>query len=188
MGVSSGKSRVADLAFQVFARALHPDWFLTRAHRRVGREGWQADARIVEGGHVLHWACGPIRLTEILGDSRALLPERGLLLPSPVKQERSTSLRPGEPLEYHACFEAERLDREVFYHVCDELALDGASAKGGLFHRFAPGNRLAPPAVSRIHIEARARGLTVHTFHTFPDECAIVRTQSLFEVRVPVPR
>ena len=93
MGVSSGKSRVADLAFQVFARALHPDWFLTRAHRRVVRDGWQADARIVEGGHVLHWACGPIRLTEILGDSRALLPERGLLYHSPVKQERSASLR-----------------------------------------------------------------------------------------------
>jgi len=27
----------------------------------------------------------------------------------------------------------------------------------------------------------------VHTFHSFPDERAIVRTQSLFETRVALP-
>ena len=35
MGVSSSRARVADLAFQVFNRALHPDWFSTRVYRRI---------------------------------------------------------------------------------------------------------------------------------------------------------
>ena len=49
MGVSFRKSRVSDLSFQVFSRALHPDWFAVRRHRRITRDGWEADIRIVEG-------------------------------------------------------------------------------------------------------------------------------------------
>src|SRR5262249_10885810 len=51
MGVSSGRLRVADLSFQVFRRPMHPDWFTTRAFRRVEHRGWGADLRIIEGGH-----------------------------------------------------------------------------------------------------------------------------------------
>ena len=35
MGVGFGRSRVADLTFQVFNRSLHPEWFATREFRRV---------------------------------------------------------------------------------------------------------------------------------------------------------
>lgn len=186
MGVRSGRSRVADLAFQVFGQALHPEWFATRAHRRIHREDWQADVRVIDGGHVVHWAHGPVRLTEVLGAADLRLPEAGLLYHSAIRQERSTTLGPAETVEYQTCFESERLDREVFFHICDELILD--APKTGLFHRFEPGNRLAPSPISRLHIESRVRGLSVHTFHTFPEELTIVRTQSLFEVRSRVPR
>jgi hypothetical protein len=37
MGVSFGRSRVADLSFQIFSRAIHPDWFAVRQHRRIGQ-------------------------------------------------------------------------------------------------------------------------------------------------------
>ncbi len=43
MGVSSGRSRVADLTFRVFDRTLHPDWFATREFRRIEQLGWEAD-------------------------------------------------------------------------------------------------------------------------------------------------
>ena len=57
------------------------------------------------------------------------------------------------------------------------------ASRGRLFHRFAPLNRMAPAPISHIHFESRTRGLSVHAFHSFPDERAIVRTQSLFEPR-----
>jgi hypothetical protein len=186
MGVSSGRARVGDLAFQIFGRALHPDWFAVRAHRRVVQTGWEADVRIIEGGHAIVWGSGPARLTEVLAGPETLLPEPGLLYHSPVRRDRATSLRPGERVEYQACFEVERVDAEVFAHLCDELTLD--ATKGALFHRFAPANRMAPAPISRVHVEARARGLSVQAFHTFPGERAIVRTQSLFEVRPPSSR
>jgi hypothetical protein len=184
MGVSFGRSRVADLAFQVFGRALHPEWFDVKEHRRVAREAWEADVRIIEGGHAILWRCGPVCLTEALTAAETPLPEPGLLFHSPVRHERSTLLRPGPTIEYQTCFEVERVDAEVFRHLTDEMTLD--PSKGGLFHRFRSSNRLAPSPLSRINVEARARGLSVQGFHTFPDERAIVRTQSLFEVR-PTP-
>jgi hypothetical protein len=42
---------------------------------------------------------------------------------------------------------------------------------------------MAPAPITHLRYEARVKGLTVHAFHTFPDERAVVRTQSLFEPR-----
>jgi hypothetical protein len=179
MAVTSGRAPVASTAFQVFAKTIHPDWFTVRGHRRLTQESWEADVRIIEGGHVVLFRSGAVRLTEVLAGPEVVLPEPGLLFHSPIKHERSASLQPSGAVEYQTCFEVERVDTAVFAHLCDEMVLD---AKGGrLFHRFAPSNRLAPAPISLIHVEARTSGLSVLAFHSFPDERAIVRTQSLFE-------
>lgn len=181
MGVSSGRSRVADLAFQVFARAIHPDWFAVRGHRRIKKGAWEADIRIVEGGHAVTWRAGQVVLTEVISGPETPLPESGLLLHSAVSRERTADLHPAAGVEYQTCFEVERADLEVFRHLSEELTLD--AAPGDLFHRFAARDRLAPAPVSRLHAEARSDGLSIQSFHTFPDERAIVRVQSLFEIR-----
>jgi hypothetical protein len=120
-----------------------------------------------------------MRLTESLTGPETLLPEPGRLFHASLNRARSTSLRPGAGVEYQACFEVERVDPEVFAHLSDEMTLD--ATPGRLFHRFAPGDRMAPPPITHLRFETRVEGLTVHAFHTFPDERAIVRTQSLFE-------
>jgi hypothetical protein len=171
---------VADLAFQVFNRALHPDWFATRVYRRIPQERWGADVRIIEGGHAIVFGTGPIRLTEVLCGPETSLPEPGLLFQSAIKTERSTSLQPGGIFEYQACFEVDRVDREVFRHLCEEMIADGSGQT--LVHHFRSSNRLAPPPLSHVLVEPRVRGLSVQAFHTFPDECAIVRSQSLYEL------
>lgn len=181
MGVSHSRSRVADLAFQVFSRSVHPDWFAVREHTRVKQEGWEADLRVIEGGHAVIFRSGGIRLSEVLAGPETLLPEPGLLFHSPIRHERTTTLRPNACVEYQTCFEVERVDPEVFAHLTDEMTLD--ASRGHLFHRFDPVNRMAPAPITHLRYEARVRGLTVHAFHSFPDEHAIVRTQSLFEPR-----
>ncbi len=188
MGPGSNRSRVADLAFQVFDRAIHPDWFGVRAHRRVAADGWQADIRIVDGGHAITWRSGVVRLTEVLTGPPTALPGDGRIFHSPIRHERATTLRPARGVEYQACLEVERVDAEVFAHLCDEMAVD--AARDRLFHRSAGSNRMAPAAISHLAFESRVGGLLVHAFHSYPDERAIVRTQSLFEapVALPAPR
>lgn len=180
MGVSFGRSRVADLSFQVFARAIHPDWFSVREHRRLTRTGWDADVRLIEGGHAVVWSSGPCRVSEVLCGPETPLPEPGLMFHSPVVRERSIELHPSLRVDYQGCIETERVPEEVFRHLCEEMVLD--ARRGGLFHRFERTNRLAPPPLSLLTIEPRPRGLSVQAIHTFPDECAVVRSQSLFEI------
>jgi len=186
MGVGFGRSSVADLAFQVFNRSLHPDWFATREFRRVEQTGWEADLRIIDGGHAIVFRSGSIRIAEVLSGPETILPEPGLLFRSHLRRERSTLLRPGGTIEYQSCLEVERVDIEIFNHLCDEIAIDASGHF--LFHRFHSSNRLAPEPVSRIQINARVRDLSIQSFHGFPDECAIVRTQSLFELKTPPSR
>jgi hypothetical protein len=180
MGVSSGRGLVAEAAFRVFDRALHPDWFATRVHRRVPQGLWEADVRIIDGGHVIIFGSGPVRLTEVLCGPATPLPESGLLFHSAIKRERSTTLHPGGNIAYQTCFEVERVDRDVFRHLCDEMIADGS--RQSLIHSFRSPNRLLPSPLTHVHIEPRARGLSLQSFHTFPDECAILRSQSLYEL------
>jgi hypothetical protein len=163
----------------VFSRVVHPDWFAVREHRRVTRDGWEADVRIVEGGHAVSFRKGGMRLTEVLVGPDTELPDVGLLFHSPLRHERTASLRPNPALEYLTCFEVERVDPEIFHHLTDEMTLDAGPAR--LFHRYNSDSRMAPSSITHVRYEARARGLLVHAFHTFPKENAVVRTQSLFE-------
>lgn len=182
MGVGSDRTRVADLSFQLFGRTLHPEWFRVRAHKRYAQAGWEADVRIVEGGHLLQWARGPLRMTEILvGPLDEALPETGRLYQSVVKQERTTTQRLSPAVTYHGCFAVERVSPGIFAHLDAELQLEGASRRG-LFHRYGGGHRFESAPLSQLTIEAHPKRLSIHAFHTFPDDQAIVRTQSLFEI------
>jgi hypothetical protein len=162
---------------------IHPDWLTTRVHRRVGQGSWEADIRIIDGGHVIGFRSGSARVSEILINSETVLPEEGILSRSPIQNERTVQFRPGGIVEYQSCCEVERLENEVFHHLEQEMTLEGS--RGDLFYRFPSMNRLAPVPITRIHLESMLSGLMVHTFHTFPEENAIVRTQSLFEPIVP---
>ncbi len=186
MGVSFGRLRIADLTFQVFRRPMHPDWFAARAFRRVEHRGWSADLRIIEGGHVILFRSDGLRLSEILSGPETPLPEPGLLFHCHLRGERTAHLRPDGPIEYQSCLDVERTDPEVFRHLCEEMTLD--ADRDALFHRFRSANRLAPPPISHLHIDAQATTLAIQSFHTFPDECAIVRTQSLFDLKPPPSR
>ena len=42
--------------------------------------------------------------------------------------------------------------------------------------------RMAMGALSYIHVETRSRRLLVQAFHTFPDDYAIVKSQSVFQL------
>lgn len=179
MGVGSERTKIADLMFQVYGRALHPEWLPQRAHRRITRSNWEADLRLADGAQAIVWSSGDVRLTEVLCPSDFVLPDTGCLFRSNVRYERSATLHPAPGIEYQTCFESERVEPEVFMHLYAELTLD--ADRGGMLVRECPTNRLVTPRISHMTFEATPRGLAVQSVHAFPDERAIVRVQSLFE-------
>ncbi len=186
MSLSPTPSRVSDLLFQVFNRGLHPDWFATRRFRRVEQQGWEADLRIIEGGHAVVFRAGSILLTEVLCGPDTAFPETGRLFQSGLGRERSTILRPGGTIEYQSCMESEQVDIEVFRHLSDEAAT--STSTNALLFTARGSNRLLPPPLSLIEITPRQGDLSIQSIHTFPAERRIVRTQSLFELKAAAPR
>ena len=81
-------------------------------------------------------------------------------------------------LAYHVEFSLEPVERETFWTYQKELTQAGE--REGLLHCFEPSGRFDLGALSYIHLESRDRSFKVQAFHTFPDDYAIVKSQSVF--------
>jgi hypothetical protein len=119
-------------------------------------------------------------MTEVATTATSPLPQKRRLLSYRLKGERTDRLECRGGASYQVSFSLEPVEPEVFWTFQQELALDGE--RQGLLHRFDSGGRLAIGALSYINVETRNRSLLVQAFHTFPEDCAIVKSQSLFEV------
>lgn len=176
----SVRPRAAELVFQLYGRVLHPELFEIRARRLISRGGYTVTLLITTAGHVVTWCRDGLTLTEVAAGSSHPLPQRRRLLSHRLGGERSDRVECRGGVRYQTCFQLETLDHDLFWTFQQELVAQ--SAKRGLTHRFEAPARLDVGAFSWIDVETRPRSLLVQTFHTFPDDRAIVKTQSLFEI------
>ncbi len=77
-------------------------------------------------------------------------------------------------------FQLEPVEPEVFWTFQQELASDGL--RQGMLYRFNSSGRMALGALSYVNVETRSRHMLVQAFHTFPDDYAIVKSQSIFQL------
>lgn len=179
MSVSLLRPRVSDLAFQLYGRPLHPELFDILAIRKIQREDYELTVRITRTGHVITWENRHLHLTEVTASADQCLPERRRLLFHRLRGEHSDSLPCSHGIAYQMSFQVEVLPQEVFLHVHDEILADGG--KHGLMYNFQPHHRLALAPLGLVTAEARAGCLILTSFHTFPDENTVVKSQTLIE-------
>ena len=175
----SVRPKVAELVFQLYGRVLHPELFEVCATRAVDRGGYSATISITDAGHLVTWRKDGLTLTEVATSLAQPLPQKRRLLSHRIAGERSDRMECRGGAAYQTCFQLETVEQEVFWSFQQELVVEGS--KRGLLHRFESGGRLALGALSWINVETRPRSLLVQTYHTFPDDLAIVKSQSLFE-------
>jgi hypothetical protein len=171
---------VAELVFQLYGRALHPELFEVFGTRTVRRGDYEATVQITSAGHLVTWRYQGMTLTEVAAAAHHPLPQRRRLLSYRLKGERTDHISCRCGVRYQVAFQLEPVEPEVFWTFNNELSLDGL--RSGLIHKFHSSGRMALGAVSYINVETRNRSLLVQAFHTFPDDYAIVKSQSLFEV------
>ena len=73
------RPKVAELAFQVYGRPLHPELFDVVAFRRVEHEGASIHVRITRAGHVISWENADVLVTEVADLERSFSEQRRLL-------------------------------------------------------------------------------------------------------------
>lgn len=174
------RPKVAELAFQLYGRPLHPELFQVHKSGLVERGGYQAKIDITSAGHVVTWRYDDLTLTEVAAAATQPLPKRRRLLSCRLRGERSERVEYRGGVVYHVNFQLEPAEPEVFWAFQEELRSDGELR--GLLHKFDASGRMALGALSYISVETRSRSLFVQSFHTFPDDYAIVKVQSLFEL------
>jgi hypothetical protein len=179
MGVPLLRPKVRDLVFQVYSRPLHPEFFDILAVRRVRRDDAELTIQITRTGHVFSWATRDLVLTEVAAAADQVPAFSRRLIGERLRGEQARSVKCAERISYQMSFQVEVLPPEIYRHVHDEILSDGG--KRGLLHNFQPNHRLTVAPLGYVAVETRAGCLFVSTFHTFPDENTVVKTQSLIE-------
>ena len=179
MGVPILRPPVADLVFQVYGRPLHPEFFDILAARQIRHADFELTVRITRTGHVISWENADVFLTEVTAAAGQEMPERRRLLKHRFRTEQSANLPCAHGIHYQASFQVEVLAPDLFVQIHDEILADGR--KRGLLHHFCPHGRLSLAPLGFVSAEFRPGCLFLSSFHTFPDEFTVIKTQSLIE-------
>lgn len=172
------RPRVADVVFRLYDRPLHPELFDAVASRTVARDSQRLTVRLTRTGHTLSWTDGTAYLEEVTATAEQELPDAGVRLAHRFDGEcRGRCAFAG--VAYQTLAHVELLEPEPFVHLHAELAADGE--RKGLVYHCKAGNRVGLSPLGVVIVEALPKCLSVTAFHTFPDEFAVLKTQSLIE-------
>lgn len=180
MNVGLARPAVSELVFHLYNRTVHPELFSIAVRKDLACDGYAARVSICDAGHTVTFQWMGETVTEICTTSRLALPQNRRCLSRRLRGQRDASFKFAHGLRYHSSVQLEKLDTEVFMNLHEEISLDCDKAK--ISHRFSSASRLAPSPLSLIQTDLTRNSLLVHAFHTFPEERAIVKTQSLFEL------
>jgi hypothetical protein len=178
--VLSARPKIAELVFQLYGRSLHPELFEVHSARTVERGGYRAIVQITTAGHVVTWQYQGITLTEVAAAANHPLPERRRLMSHRLKGSAADELECRGGVAYKTQFSLEPVGKEAFWAYQKELTQAGT--RQGLLHCFDATGRFGLGAMSYVNVESRDRTFRVQTFHTFPDDYAIVKSQSIFSL------
>lgn len=188
----SARPKIAELVFQFYGRSLHPELFEVQQERAIERSGYRAGIKITGTGHVvsleiLQQVEGEARvgmvLTEVATSAHHPLPLKRRLMSHRMLGSQRDSIECRGGVRYDTEFSLEYVDRQMILDYQNELLLVGNQQ--GLTYQFASGGRLGVNAMSYIHFESRSRSLRIQALHTFPDDGAILKSQSLFTLPAP---
>ena len=168
------------MVFQLYGRPLHPELFEVFLSRTIKRGDYQAKIDITTAGHVVTWRYGGLTLTEVATAANHPLPKRRRVMSYPLNGQRNDRVECRGGSVYHMSFQLEPTEPEIFWAFQQELVDD--VQKQGMLHNFDSGGRMALGALSYINIETRNKKLLIQAFHTFPDDYAIVKSQSIFQL------
>ncbi|MCH8828685.1 MAG: DUF2617 family protein [Planctomycetes bacterium] len=181
MQVRFARPDVSELTFHVFERSVHPELFRVYAQQQVRQGAYSAEICICEAGHTVAVQYAEQTVTEVAASSRQLLPQKKHTLNHKLHGQREKSICFRNGIKYQVGFHLEQLDFEVFLNLHQELQTDCSRVE--LSHQFPAGGRLALEPLSVVRVFASPSSLLIHAYHTFPEDNAVVKSQSLFELQ-----
>lgn len=180
MPTKSVRPSIAETSYRMFDRPLHPELFDPVIVGRIKADKYDMTVGICEGGHFLQFTSGQQTLVEVTAPDQQQLSTFGLQRTYFYNDQEEVLYETGDPFLYHFAGEVDVVSFSVFTRV--QMELEDECSKVFLSHQFSAQNRFTPGALSLIRVEGNEKMISVHTFHTFPEDLAVLRTQTLIEL------
>jgi hypothetical protein len=181
MDISTVRPKVAELTFQLFGRSVHPELFHIYKSHRINRENYSARLNITADGHVISWTAGKTILTEVASSVHQQLPNSGRCFSLPLRHTGQDSVEINEHVCYRYEYTLERVQAELFWLIQQQLG--DAAKQHELIQLFDSSGRIGIGGLSFIHVDTRLKSLHIQAIHTFPDDLALVKTESTFSIK-----
>jgi hypothetical protein len=170
-----------ELTFHLYQRPLHPELFKIYRSRQFFQGDYEVVIWITGCSHLVSVFHGNDCLTELICRSNQVLPARGLVERFPFRGERSHACRCAEGLGYMMNLQVEPMSPNLYRQSHNDLIK--MAKKRGLFVPYPQWSRGEMTPFSLIDYEAHYHELHLHTFHAFPEQRTIIKTQSLFNMK-----
>lgn len=175
------RPKVAEHAFHLFGRSVHPELFDTYQRRIVDRKNYWARIDITSDGHVATFKSESITVSEVVCSASQLLPSRRQILSQSFRKKCTRLVELRHNVGYQTQFELEQVSPEFFWIIHQQLTK--ADEPNGLCQIFSSSGFLPYGAFSYILIEERPKSLVVQSLHTFPEDCLLLKCFSTFVVK-----
>jgi hypothetical protein len=173
------KLAVSELAFSLYQRPLHPELFNIYAKRHLKTENYEALIWCTGCSHVVSVFTRDLCLTELISIPGQMLPKRGLIERFQFRGQRNHKCTLSRGLSYMTDFQVEKMSPNLYHQ--SHMDLQRFARNRGIFISFPKAAVSGLEPFSYIDFEARKEELHLHTFHAFPDQVTIIKTQSLFD-------
>jgi len=172
---------IDELAFSLFQRSLHPELFTIYARRTIRTENYQADIWATGCSHVLMVQANDACISEVISAPGEPLPKRGLVERFQFRGKKKHQCLLSKGISYMTDFQVEKMGPDIYLR--SQADLKNFSRNRGMYVRFPKNESTDLLAFSYVDFEARRNELHVHTFHGYPEQGTIIKTQSLIAVK-----
>jgi hypothetical protein len=165
----------------LYDRALHPELFPLRKRKVVRHGGYELEAWVMSGAHVLRFEHGPLCASELFSDDESRLPSTGIINAFLCITEREFEHRfTKERVTYMNAVQTENLSDNLYHSTYEELLENGRDAQA-LIHEWTDD---AGRCLSMIEVQRYQGEVHVQCYHLLAGQNGLVlRTQSPFELR-----
>lgn len=163
----------------LYRKPLHPELFDIKARRTIEQDGYDFEAWLAPGTHLMRFQRGIHAVCEVTTDIENGLPTTGVVTEFPCAGEREHEEQVGTGINFVATVQTEQLSESIYKATYREL-VDFGAENTALIHEWTDDEGGACASVldlQRYRNEVHAQG-----YHMHARGGLVLRTQTIFEL------
>lgn len=181
MNTPTRSSALQTYQLVLYKRALHPELFQLKGRRTLVHDGYEFEAWIMPGSHLLRFQMDKFCACELVTDQSGRLPSDGGVASFLCAGEHDFehAFVP-EKIKYVSTVQTETLTESLFAATYEEM-LEFAEETESLVYRWkdSDGGR----CLSVLDLQRMSREVHAQSYHLLARGGLVLRTQSIFEMR-----